>query len=109
VNLALRFVLELCALAAMGRWGWTKHAWVGIAVPLVAISFWGVFNVPGDPSRSGQAPIPVPGMLRLLLEAVLFGFAAWALGQPRASAIFAGMVLLHYALSLDRLRWLLAR
>ena len=33
----------------------------------------GVFAVPDDPSRSGSAPIAVPGLARLTLEAAVFG------------------------------------
>ncbi len=70
LNLALRFLLELAALGAMGYWGWTQHEgpvrwrWA-IGLPLVAAVLWGTFAVPNDPSRSGQAPVPIPGILRL--------------------------------------------
>lgn len=116
-NLALRFLLELCALIGIGRLGW--HSAQGasqwllcLLMPLAAATAWGVFAVPGDPSRSGSAPIPVAGWLRLLLELTFFLFAAWAYERTDMRAL--GLVLialtaLHYALSSDRLRWLLAR
>ena len=70
---------------------------------------WGTFAVPGDPSRSGKAPVPVPGILRLVLELALFGFAAWALydsGSPMLALVLAVLTLIHYALSYDRIAWL---
>ncbi len=114
-NLALRFVLEMGALVAMGTWGWHRTAgpWrylFAFAVPVVAMALWGVFAVPHDPSRSGNAPVPVPGVLRLALEAGFFGFATWAMfssGHRLPALIFGALVLTHYALSFDRLAWLL--
>ena len=73
---------------------------------------WGVFNVPGDPSRSGAAPVPVPGVVRLLLElAILVGgaFALWLSGYRAASIILAVLIVAHYLLSIDRIAWLLRR
>ncbi|MGB1276717.1 MAG: YrdB family protein, partial [Nannocystaceae bacterium] len=77
VNLGLRFLLELCALAAVGLFGWTRFSgalqWVScVAFPLVFMALWGTFAVPEDPSRSGGAPVPIPGVLRLCLELALF-------------------------------------
>jgi hypothetical protein len=115
LNLALRFVLELAALGAMGHWayrsveGWARFA-LALGVPLLAATLWGVFAVPADPSRSGGAPVPVPGAVRLGLELTFFGFASWALrstGQPRAALCFGAITLAHYLVSYDRLRWLL--
>ena len=112
INLGLRFLLELLALYALGRWGWTQHAglarwaWM-ILLPLGAAAAWGVFRVPNDP---GKALVPVPGWVRLALEAVYFGAAAgclYASGQQTWALIFAGMTLLHYAISYRRVVWLL--
>jgi hypothetical protein len=50
------------------------------------------------------------GTRRLLIEAGVFGFAAWGLfdvGRIWLALVFAGVVLLHYALSYDRVAWLL--
>lgn len=111
-NLALRFFLELAALFALAYWGWTQHdglvrlLWT-IGLPLVAAALWGVFRVNGDP---GKAPVPVPGILRLALEALIFGGAVWALyaaGQETCSLIFGVVIVLHYLISYDRVIWLL--
>ncbi len=117
LNLAVRFALELAVLATIGAWGWRQaEGWprfaLAIALPLVAATAWGVLAVPGDPSRSGAAPIPVPGIVRLVLELSLFAVAVVALrhiGRPGLAAGLAGATLLHYLLSWDRIAWLLGR
>ncbi len=115
INLTLRFLLELTALFSFGYWGWNSTSgWtrylLAIVFPVVAAAIWGIFAVPDDPSRSGKAPIPVPGFLRLLLELIFFGSACWALyntGLPNLSGIVGGLVILHYAVSYDRIVWLI--
>ena len=117
LNLAVRFLLELCALFALGLWGWRLRddGWrivAALAVPLIAAALWGTFAVPGDPSRSGSAPVVVPGALRLVLEFGFFASATWTLydlGFRRAAAFFAVAIVVHYLLSYDRIRWLLSR
>ena len=83
-NLALRFLLELCALAALCYWGFKtgtgtiSRVLLGIGAPLVAAVLWGTIVAPG-------APVSVPGALRLLVELAVFGSAAAALysaGRP---------------------------
>jgi hypothetical protein len=80
-NLVLRFLLELCALAALCYWGFKtgtgpiSKVVLGIGAPLAAAVLWGTF----------VAPVSVPGALRLLLEPAVFGGAAAALysaGRP---------------------------
>ena len=115
VNLALRFILELAALLALGYWGWTQHAGIwrfvwSIGLVLLAAVSWGTFAGPEDPSRSGKAPVPVPGIVRLVLELALFTAGTWAFiaaGQPMWGAILGLLTVIHYALSYDRIIWLL--
>lgn len=115
INLAVRFLLEVSALLSLGLWGWrSSTGWLRLAlallVPIIAAALWGVFAVPGDPSRSGSAPIAVPGVLRLALELGFFALATWALrdsGLTRASWVLGIVVVLHYLASYDRLVWLL--
>jgi len=115
INLAIRFLLELTALAALAYWGWTQHDGLlrivlAIGLPVFAAVLWATFAVPDDPSRSGKAPVPVPGIVRLVLELAFFAFAAWALfdaGNTAASLILAVVVVIHYAVSYDRIAWLL--
>ena len=114
-NLAIRFLLELSALAAMGVWGWqqggdpARYAFA-LLVPLVAAAAWGILAVPGDRSRSGKAPVAVRGAVRLGVEAVFFAFAILALyqsGSKALSAVLAVAVSVHYVASYDRVAWLL--
>ena len=114
INLAVRFLLEIAGLIAIGYWGWQQGGGflsyvLAIGLPLMAAILWGTFNVPEDPSRSGKAPVPIPGWLRLLLELAFFGFAVWCLYDVGAQQLAIGLavvVLIHYVLSYDRLRWL---
>ena len=117
VNLAFRLLLEIGAYVAMGYWGWSQHeglwryVWM-IGLPLGWAILWGTFAMPDDPSRSGKAPVPVPGVLRLLLELAFFATACWALydsGNIFLSLILGVLVLIHYALSYDRIIWLFRR
>lgn len=113
VNLGFRLILELAALVSIGlgavtltegllRWG------LAIGLPLVAAVIWGVFNVPGDRSRSGEAPVPVPGVVRLLIELAVFGAGVVLLLRVTSTAavILGVAVAAHYLLSMDRIRWL---
>ena len=116
-NLIFRFLLEIAGLASFGYWGWSVGTgWysylLAAGVPFVMATFWGTFAVPDDPSRSGSAPIPVPGIIRLLLELAFFAFASWSLfdtGLTVAGYILGVLVLIHYALSFDRVKWLFSR
>lgn len=116
LNLAFRFLLELSALISSGLWAWnlTETNWrylLVILFPLIMASVWGIFNVPGDPSRSGNAPIVISGKLRLSLEFFIFGVACLFLYRLSYSDlwwIMAAAVILHYMLSYDRIGWLFA-
>ena len=115
INLAVRFLLELAALGSAAIWGWqtgteSMRLILAIGLPLALAVIWGVFAVPGDPSRSGKTVIPTPGFLRLILELAFFGFAVWALRDSgyKELALYLGIVTaFHYLLSYDRIRWLL--
>ncbi len=115
LNLALRFLLELTALGAIGLYGWQMDygPWripITIGLPFIMAVAWGAFAVPDDSSRSGNSPIPTPGILRLILELVIFGFATWALYWMEFSwwsLALGSLVTVHYLLSYDRVAWLL--
>ena len=108
INLALRFFLEIAALFIFGFWGWQARTdplryLLAVGLPLAAAAIWGTFRVPGDP---GDAPVAIPGFLRLLIELMFFSAAALALvnaGSAVAGGIFGGLVLLHYAVSHERI------
>jgi hypothetical protein len=114
VNLAVRFVLEIASLIAIGYWGWSQSEGVlrfvfAIGVPLLAAALWGTFAVPDDPSRSGRAPVPIPGFARLLLELAFFGAATvalFAIGSSQLGWVLGIASLIHYLISYDRILWL---
>lgn len=116
-NLIIRFALELSALVSASIWGyqqsdnWYRYLWA-VGVPVLMAIVWGIFNVPNDPSRSGAAPIVVPGLVRLVIELIFFGLAIWSLnktGYPRLSLSMGIIVILHYLISYDRIGWLLSQ
>jgi hypothetical protein len=118
LNLILRFVFELSALAALGFWGWQyASGWWGqyalaISLPAAAAIVWGAFAVPNDPSRGGVGLVSVPGVVRILLELVLFSLAVWVLFDVGAVALGWGLgaaVAFHYVVSVDRLVWLIGK
>jgi hypothetical protein len=89
VNLALRFLLELGALVAVGYWGWKTGdgamRWVlmvgGVAGVIVV---WALFV---SPNPTIELAMP----LRLVIELVVWAAAAaalWAAGQTRLAVIF---------------------
>jgi hypothetical protein len=96
-NLALRFFLELGALAGLGYWGFRTGAssiakiGLGLGAPLLMAVVWGLFIAP-------KALIPAPTGLRVLLELVVFGSAVLALvraGQPVIAGVFALLVIVN--------------
>jgi hypothetical protein len=86
-NLILRFLLELCVLAALAYWGATTHlrlpARIAIAVglQLIVAVVWALVVSPG--ARFDLGP------LRLVLEVVIFaaGVAALLLREPILLAV----------------------
>jgi hypothetical protein len=98
-NLAVKFLLELAALAALAYWGArTGHGvWaviLAIAAPLAAVIVWALFCAPRARRR-----LPLP--TRAPLELAVFGLAAGGLaaaGSVLLAIIFGIVVLLNAAL-----------
>jgi hypothetical protein len=99
-NLALRFLLELCALAALGYWGFKTGTsliakiGLGLGAPLLGAIVWGMFVSP-------RATVPVPSFLRLVIELGVFGLAAAALysaGRPNLAWVLALAYVINRAL-----------
>ena len=96
-NLALRFLLELCALGALGYWGFktgnttiAKIA-LGVGAPLVAAVVWAVFVSP-------QASVQLPGLVILVLQVLVFGSVAAALmatGHRAMALVFMVTVVIN--------------
>ena len=115
INLAVRFLLEITVLVAIGFWGWNQsEGWLqyvlALGLPIILATIWGTFAVPNDPSRSGKAPIVTPGIIRLVIELAFFSIGTWAiynLGYSISAWVFGLIVAIHYLISYDRIRWLL--
>lgn len=99
-NLALRFLLELCGLAALGYWGWTTGSGVtrwllaGAAVGAMAV-VWGLFLAP-------KRRIDLPAPLRLAIEFLVFATAAAALaatGHTVLAIAFAAVAVISGTLN----------
>jgi hypothetical protein len=84
LNLMVRFLLELCLLAAVGYWGFkTQSGWLlkilfGIGLPALLATLWGLFVAP-------KAIYPLNAAAHLTLELVLLALGAVALfasGKP---------------------------
>ena len=78
----------------------------------MAAVLWGTINVVDDPSRSGEAPVEVPGWVGLTVELLVLGggWVAYGIaGYPAFGAVLAALTVLHYTVSRARLRWLLNR
>jgi hypothetical protein len=85
-NLALRFFLELAALAALAYWGWGVSWVLAIAAPAAWIALWATFGSP-------KARVKLPDARRIAFEAIVFGAAAaalWAAGQPVWGVVLFG-------------------
>lgn len=88
-NLALKFLLELGALAAFAYWGVATRAGAmaiaaAIVAPVVMAVVWGVFAAPTASRR-------LPPAARVPLELTVFGLAAGALavaGSGTVAAVF---------------------
>jgi hypothetical protein len=95
-NLALRFLLELCATAALAHWGWRAGGGAvgvlaAVGAALSAALLWGAYVSP-------KARYAVPAPVRLAVELAVFGSAAGGLAvtapRPVATA-FAVAVAVH--------------
>jgi uncharacterized protein DUF2568 len=90
LNLVLKFLLELAALAAAGLWGASIAGGVAalvlaIVLPLVVAVLWGVFAAPRARRR-------LPLRLRAPFELGVFTLAAlalWDAGRPAWGVAFA--------------------
>ena len=102
-NDVLRFLLELGALAALAYWGFTTGSgatpWLlGVAAPLAAATFWGLFVAP-------KARYLVSATARVALGLIVFGLATCALvaaGATAVAVVFGALALLNAVVMLAR-------
>jgi hypothetical protein len=98
-NLALKFLLELGALAAFAYWGsrtgpTAVNVLLGVGAPLTMAVVWGTWAAPKASRRLAGAP-------RIVLELTVFALATLALvaaRAPVAAAIFAALVVVNAVL-----------
>ena len=84
-NLAVRFLLELCALAALGYWGWTSGS--GATRWLLAVAAVGAMAVVWGLLLAPKRRIDLAKPLRLAIEFVVCGAAAAALAATGHTAL----------------------
>jgi len=99
-NVGLRFVLELCALAALSYWGFHTgdqlllKIVLGLGAPLIAAVLWATLGAPAAQAK-------LSGVLHLALEVVIFGAAIVALAkadQSELAGVFAVIFIINRAL-----------
>jgi hypothetical protein len=99
-NEALRFLLELCMLAAFAYWGahttdsTAAHILLAAAAPLAAATVWAIWCAPRSNRR-------LPPSRRVPLELALFALAALALaaaGATTLAIVFAAVTAINTAL-----------
>src|SRR6476661_7970651 len=92
-NLALRFLLELGALAALANWGATTASGrilrivLAIALPTLMATVWGLFIAPKARFRTGASGRAVLGLIVFLVAAA----ALWGRGHARLALIYGGL------------------
>jgi len=100
LNLALRFLLEICVLMALGYWGLQTGKGIffklllGIGAPVLVAIIWGTFGSP-------KAAIPVDGVLHFMLELGIFSLAVitlYATGRTQLAYVFAILIIINQIL-----------
>ncbi len=100
INLAVSFLLELCALAAFAYWGYRAGGnsllrfLFGIGAPLLAAVAWGIFGAPKSRFHLTGAAYQVFGL-------IFFGLAAiglYSAGQRTLAVVFFIIVIINRAL-----------
>jgi Protein of unknown function (DUF2568) len=102
INLLVRFLLELCMLAAVGYWGFSTHSsstmkiLFGIGLPVLIALIWGIFMAPKSTRRLRGAPFTVMDIILLGSGAV----ALYASGLANLAWIYAAVLIISEALRL---------
>lgn len=100
LNLLVRFLLELCMLAAVGYWGfqagsgWGLKIILGIGLPVLLIVIWSLFVAP-------KAVYPLRGVPHIVLSLILLGSGAVALfasGRATLAWIYAIVLIANQGL-----------
>lgn len=112
----IRTIVDLSLFASVGyavqTWlGGNVLAWiVAIGVVLLIAATWIGLRVPGDVGLPVPVTISISGRTRLLLELTITAIAAyglWTTVSRAAGETLLTLVGVHYAVTWDRVRWLL--
>ncbi len=102
VNLAVKFLLELCAVAAFAFWGASLDGVLvsvvaGIAAPALAVVLWGSFAAPRSSRRlPTRARVPFELGVFALAAAALFALDVTAIAIAFATVVAVNAVLLGW-------------
>lgn len=97
INIALRFLLEIFVLMAVGYWGFTMTSnWVlkivfGLFFPVLIAVVWGRYGAPKSPNQ-------LHGLMLLILEVLVFGSGVAALffaGRDNLALTFAVILVVN--------------
>ena len=94
INLAVRFLLELCILIIFCYWGFktgvqtSTKILLGLGSPVLFALIWGVFLAPKSALRA-----PEPWLF--VLEFAVFALASWALYSTGKSTLTATFALIY--------------
>jgi hypothetical protein len=98
-------------LAGDALGGWLRWL-LALALVSAAAGASGTFRVDGDSGGDNDAPVRVPGTVRLVVElVVLLGGAVavtWA-GETVFGVVLALLVVGHYATTMPRVTWLVSQ
>lgn len=94
-NLALKFCLELAAVAGAALGGWHAAGWWGVLLaPTAFVVAWGLLASPKAPYR---LPTPVRVPFEFVMLSGAFGTYGWA-GHPLAAVVFCALLVLNFAM-----------
>lgn len=100
MNLAIRFLLEICVLISVGYWGFKTGSGLflrlvlGIGMPLLIAVIWAMFGAPRSAFR-------LQGPLMLMLEIIVFGSGVAALFLTKNTIlawVFAAIIVVNRVL-----------
>ena len=102
INLLVRFLLELCMLAAVGYWGFKTHSsWamkllLGIGLPVLIAVIWGIFMAPRSEHCLSGIPFTIMDVILLWSGAA----ALYASGQKTLAWVYAAVLVISEVLRL---------
>ncbi|WP_329765533.1 YrdB family protein [Bacillus nitratireducens] len=93
LNIALRFMLELCVLGIVGYWGFRVgtitviKVTLAIILPVIVAIIWALFG-------AQHAEWEVQGILHVLLEIIVFGVGVAALYHLKHYMLASGLAII---------------